>query len=56
MNLNRKYFSSKLEFAELHFFLRLSRCSLYGYLFQSRDRNGVQLCFIVSRCPIAPMK
>ena len=56
MNLNRDYFSSKLDFAELHFFWRLTGSNMYGCLFQSRDRNGVQLCFVVGRCPIAPMK
>ena len=57
MNLERNYFTTKPEVVELHIFsdASLEAMCMVAYL-RAETANGVQLCFVVGKCRIAPMK
>ena len=57
MKLERNYFTTKPEVVELHIFsdASLEAMCMVACL-RAETANGVQLCFVVGKCRIAPMK
>ena len=55
LNYNNSY--SKVESEELHYFSEASPEAMYtvAYL-KAKTESGVPLCFLISKCSIAPMK